>query len=358
MDPRWERLGDLLVRHSTSVRPGERVLIAMTEIETFPLARAVYRAVVQAGGFPQVQLLSEKLRHSILAYGSDEQVRWIPEMEKWGMDWADVYIGLRGANNLYELQDIPADRLAANQAALGVISSDRWKKTRWCLVRVPNESITQQSRTRYEDIEDMFFDACFLDWEGEARIWNRWAAELGRGRKTRVLGKGTDLRFSVEGRTWVPFSGTNNMPDGEIATAPVHATVDGTICFERPGVLGGRLVQGIRLSWRDGELTEAVSETEQDFLRNILARDEGARNVGEFAFGTNKGVTRFCNDILLDEKIAGTIHIALGRAYPECGGTNQSAIHWDIVKDLRDGGEVLLDGRSILKDGAILLSRE
>jgi aminopeptidase len=356
MDPRWERLGDILVKHSTSVRPGERVMIAMTEVETFPLARAVYRAVVQAGGFPQVQLLSEKLRHSLLAYGNDEQIQWIPEMEKWGMEWADVYIGLRGANNLYELQDIPAAKLAANQAAMGVISSERWKKTRWCLVRVPNEAITQQSQTRYEEIEEMFFNACFLDWKREKQTWDRWAQQLGQGREVRIQGKGTDLRFSVEGRVWVPFCGTNNMPDGEIATAPVTSTVDGTICFEHPGVLGGRLVQGIRLAWSKGRLTKAVSETEQDFLRYILAKDDGAQNIGEFAFGTNKGVYRFCNDILLDEKIAGTIHIALGRAYPECGGTNQSSIHWDIVKDLRDGGEVLLDSQSILKDGVIKLA--
>jgi aminopeptidase len=358
MDPRWQRLGEILVHYSTSVKPGERVMIAMTEVDTFPLARAVYSAVVQAGGYPQVQLLSEKLRHSVLAYGNDDQIGWVPEMEAWGMEWADVYIGLRGANNLYELQGIPASKLAANQAAMGKVSTARWEKTRWCLVRVPNEALTLQARMRYEELEEMFFNSCFLNWENEGRTWEAWSKKLGKGKEIRILGHETDLSFSVEGRKWVPFNGINNMPDGEIATAPVTSTVDGSIFFENPGVLGGRLIHGIRLTWKQGELIKASSQTEKEFFQQIIAKDEGASKIGEFAFGTNTGVYRFCNDILLDEKILGTIHIALGRAYPECGGINQSSIHWDIIKDLREGGTVLMDGEPIIIDGIIKLEQE
>ena len=163
-------------------------------------------------------------------------------------------------------------------------------------------------------------------------------------RKTdRIVAPGTDLSFSVEGRTWIPFAGYNNMPDGEIATAPVNETVDGTITFENPGVLSGRLIEGISLTWENGILANAESKTEGEFFRSILERDQGSSSIGEFAFGTNPAMTRFCNDILFDEKIFGTFHIALGRAYPECGGTNQSAIHWDIVKDTRESGEIFLD---------------
>lgn len=358
MDPRWERLGTILVRYSTKVEPGERVMIAMTEISTFPLSQAVYRAVVQQGGFPQVQLLSEKFRYELLTHGNDAQIGWIPEMERRGMEWADVYIGLRGANNIHELQDIPAGKLAANQSAMGVISSERWKHTRWCLVRVPNESLAQQAGMSNETVEDMFFSSCFLDWEREGRLWDQWVQILNRGKTIYLKGTGTDLRFSVEGRKWVPFSGKNNMPDGEIATAPITDTVDGTISFDHPGVLGGRLVQGIRLTWDQGKLVEASSETEREFFHSIITKDAGASRIGEFAFGTNKGLFRFCNDILLDEKIAGTVHIALGRAYPECGGTNMSAIHWDIVKDLRSGGSVLIDDVPLIVDGSIRLPPE
>jgi aminopeptidase len=355
MDPRWERLGDLVVNYSTKVRPGERVMIAMGESETLPLAQAVYRGVIKVGAFPQVQFLSETMRHSLLRYGNNEQIHWVPEIEAQGMEWADVYIGLRGAHNPYELQDIPAHILAANQKAMGEISSLRWEKTRWCLVRVPNESFAQAARTDGETMLDMFFDACFLDWEHDVKIWDAWALVLNRGREVRIEGVMTDLSFSVAGRRWVPFGGINNMPDGEIATAPVNGTEDGTIYFEFPGVLGGRLVRDISLSWEKGRLVRAESSTEQDFLRSVLDRDEGVKALGEFALGTNPRVTRFCNDILIDEKIGGTIHIALGRAYPECGGTNQSAIHWDIIKDTREKGTVYLDGKPILDRGKILL---
>jgi aminopeptidase len=355
MDSRWNRLGELLVNYSTKVKPGEKVMIAMIEAETLPLVQAVYRAVIRAGGFPQVQFLSETLRRSLLKYGSEEQAGWVPEIEKAGMEWADVYIGLRGAHNLHELAGIPAKTLAVNQKANGIISTLRWEKTRWCLVRVPNESFAQAASTDCETIMDMFFDACFLDWEKEVKAWENWAEILGRGKNVRICGKDTDISFSVEGRRWVPFGGINNMPDGEIATAPVNGTENGRIYFEFPGVLSGRLVHNIKLCWENGILVRAESSSEQDFLRSVLDRDEGAKKIGEFAFGTNPHVTCFCNDILIDEKIGGTIHIALGRAYPECGGTNRSAIHWDIIKDTRTEGTVYLDGKPILDKGKILL---
>jgi aminopeptidase len=262
---------------------------------------------------------------------------------------------LRGAHNLFELQDIPGEKLAANQAAMGVVSTARWEKTRWCLVRVPNSAFAQQAETDEETITDMFFNSCFLDWEKEAQKWDIWCDRLNKGKDVRVTGKNTDLSFSVEGRKWVSFNGTINMPDGEIATAPVTESVNGTITFERPGVLGGRLIRDIRLTWENGELTEASSSTEEEFFHSIIGRDKGSSLPGEFAFGANFMLDRFCNDILIDEKIGGTIHIALGRAYPECGGTNQSPIHWDIVKDIRNEGCVFLDGDPILENGKILL---
>jgi aminopeptidase len=355
MDTRWERLAGILVNYSARVQPGERVMIAMIEPETFDLAQAVYTEVIRAGGYPQVQLLSERLRRAVLTCGNPDQIAWVPELEAWGMEWADVYFGLRGAHNLHELDDVPPEVLAVNQAAMGRVSSLRWAKTRWTLVRVPNEAFAQQSHASMEIIERMFFSSCFLDWEQEDRKWQGWAQRLGKGRTIRIESEDTDLEFSVAGRSWVPFAGKNNMPDGEIATAPVTGTVHGRIRFPHPGVLGGRLIHGISLRWDHGVLIEASSDTEQEFFQSIITRDEGSSRIGEFAFGTNRGLTRFCNDILLDEKIYGTIHIALGRAYPECGGKNSSAIHWDIVKDLRDGGRVLLDGEPILENGEILL---
>ncbi|MDC7227797.1 MAG: aminopeptidase [Spirochaetales bacterium] len=355
MDKRWKKLGEILVNYSTRVQRGEKVMIAMIEPETWPLAHAVYEAVVKAGGYPQIQLKSETLRRCFLEYGTAEQISWVPEIEMYGMEWADVYIGLRGAHNLFELQDIPADKLASNQNAMGVVSTARWEKTRWCLIRVPNESFAQQAETSYESLLDMFFNSCFIDWKTELPKWEKWCRRLENSRNVRITGKNTDLSFSIEGRKWMSFAGTNNFPDGEIATAPITSTINGTIWFENPGVLGGRLMNDLRLTWKDGVLTEASSSTEQEFLTSIVSKDAGSSLIGEFAIGTNFSIDRFCNDILLDEKIGGTIHIALGRAYPECGGLNKSAIHWDIVKDIRREGAVYVDDKVIVEGGKIYL---
>ena len=355
MDKRWEQLGDLLVNYSLAVKPGEKVMIAFGELESYPLVHAIYKASLQAGAYPQVQFLSEELNRLALKYGSDEQIGWVPEIEAYGMEWADVYFGLRGAHNLDVFWDVPSDKLSLLRRAMGKISTMRWQKTRWCLLRVPNAALASQAGVDEGTITDMFFNACLLDWPAVSREWKRWAEILNRGEQVRVLGKATDLSFSLAGRTWEVADGRINMPDGEIATSPVESTLDGTIYFDFPGVLGGRLVHDIRLTWEKGRLVQATSSTHQDFLRSVVNTDAGASLIGEFAIGTNPEVKHFCKDILIDEKIDGTIHIALGRAYPQVGGTNQSAIHWDIIKDMRQEGEIYLDGRLIYQKGKVLL---
>ncbi|HUV15311.1 MAG TPA: aminopeptidase [Pelolinea sp.] len=355
MDKRWKHLGDLLVNYSMEVKPGEKVMIAMKELEAYPLTHAIYEATIKAGAYPQVQFISEELNHLILEHGSMDQVRWVPEVEMYGMEWADAYFGLRAAHNLNTHWNISSERLSAHRKSMGTVSTARWEKTRWCLLRLPNAALADQAGVDQETITDMWFNACLLDWPEVSKEWKRWAEMLNIGKQVRVVGRETDLTFSVEGRTWEVADGRGNMPDGEIATSPVTYTVNGHIYFDFPGVLGGRLVHDIRLCWEDGKLVEATSSTNQDFLTEVVNSDEGASKIGEFAIGTNDEVKHFCRDILIDEKIGGTIHIALGRAYPKTGGLNKSAIHWDIIKDMREFGEIYLDGKSIFKDGKVLL---
>jgi len=355
MDKRWKKLGNLLVNYSMKVQPGEKVMIAMVEKETYPLMHAIYEASIKVGAYPQVQFLSEELNRLVLKYGDNNLIKWIPEIEAYGMEWADVYFGLRGAHNLDVLWDIPAEKLSALRRAMGQVSTMRWEKTRWCLLRVPNAAFAYQAGVDEESIMDMFFDACLLNWPEVSKEWRRWAGILNKGRYVRVVGRDTDLSFSTEGRTWSVAEGIGNMPDGEIATSPVETTVDGHIYFEFPGVLGGRLIHDMHLHWKKGKLVKATSSTNQDFLQTVIHTDPGASLIGEFAFGTNPKVKYFCKDILFDEKIAGTIHIALGRAYPKTGGTNKSAIHWDIIKDLRQEGQVYMDGKIIFENGKMLL---
>jgi aminopeptidase len=353
-DPRWGDVGRVLVQHSTQVRPGERVMIAMGGVDSYPLARGVVEAVVQAGGLPQVQFLSEELRHSILAHGNADQLAWVPEIEAYGMEWADVYIALRGGFDLDVHADIPYDRLAVNQAAQGRVSTLRWQNTRWSLVRVPNQAFADQAGVPLEKVTEMFFAGCLIDWEAAVGEWAAWVDRAASGRIVEIQGPGTDLRFSVEGRRWIVADGRTNMPDGELMTAPVTETIEGVITFENPAVLGGRKMHDLRLRWERGVLVEASASTHEDYLRSVLGTDEGATLIGEFGIGTNPFIDVVCDDILIDEKINGSVHIALGRAYPECGGVNESAIHWDIVKDLRGGGTVVLDGRPVV-DGRGLI---
>jgi len=355
MDKRWNELARILVNYSTGVQCGERVMIAMVETETLPLVRAVYEQAVKAGAHVQVQFLSDQLNRALLRYGTPQQIAWIPEIEAHGMEWADVYIGLRGAHNPHELADVPDDVLAVHRRVQGEISSLRWRKTRWCLLRVPNAAFAQQAGTDIETMMDMFFDAALLDWADESRRWREIARILEQGKHVQVQSRNTDLGFSVAGRRWVVGDGHINMPDGEIMTSPVESTLHGYIQFEWPAVLAGRLVHDVRLEWEHGKLVSASASENQAFLEHVVATDAGSSLLGEFAFGTNPAVDRFCKDILIDEKIGGTIHVALGRAYPETGGTNASAIHWDIVKDLRTEGAVLLDGQRVFDQGRFLI---
>jgi aminopeptidase len=331
------------------------VQITMMEVETFPLARAVYAAAVQAGALPNVEFQSAYLERDLMVYGSKEQLDWIPEMSAYGMEWADVYIGLRGARNPYEFTGIAPDKITAHKRALGNVSAMRNELTRWVLVRVPNESFAQQAETSLGEMMDFFFNATLRDWAKEAERYTELQKVFQAAEKVRIVGNDTDLAFSTKGRIYVVADGKLNMPDGEIFTAPVDDSAEGHITFEFPGVYVGQRVEDIRLEFSKGEVVRASAQSNQELLHQLLAMDEGAKRIGEFGVGTNFGINRFCYDILYDEKIGGTVHLALGRAYHECNGVNESALHWDIVKDLRQQGEIYLDGKKVFENGTFLV---
>lgn len=351
----WDKLADILVSYSTRVRPGERVLITMMEIDTFPLARAVYSHVIRAGGLPYVEFQSAYLERDLLIHGNQEQLDWITEPCAHGMEWADVYIGLRGNRNPHEFSGIDAGKIKSHRRAMGHISAMRNELTRWVLVRVPNESLAQQAAMSLDEMMDFFFSATVKDWQKEAQRYRELQEVFERAGQVRIAGRGTDLTFSTQGRKYEVGDGTLNMPDGEIFTSPDENSVNGVISFDFPGVYSGQCVTGISLEFNKGQLVKATAEGNQELLDQLLTMDEGARRVGEFGVGTNFGIQRFCYDILYDEKIGGTVHIALGRAYAECGGVNQSALHWDLIKDLRHEGAVFLDGKKVLENGKFLV---
>jgi aminopeptidase len=350
-DPRWTELASILVDYSTRTGRGDKLLIAMTELETFPLTLAVYEAAVRAGAFPQVQFASAYLERALLRYGSDELVARVPDLEWQGLTCADTYIGLRGVRNPHELAGIPPQRLIAHKRAMGQVSTLRNQQTRWVLVRVPNESFAQQAGMTLEETMSFFFRATLRDWSAEARDYERVRALFQSAAQVRITSRDTDLTFSTAGRTYILGDGHINLPDGEVYTAPIDDSAEGFITFEFPSSYAGQTIEGIRLEFHQGEVVRASAQRGEAVLREALASDAGARRIGEFGIGVNTGIDRFTGDIFFDEKIAGTIHLALGRAYAECGGTNQSALHWDLVKDLRTAGAIELDGRTVFVDG-------
>ncbi|NLN70904.1 MAG: aminopeptidase [Chloroflexi bacterium] len=354
IDPRWYQVADVLVNYSTKVKAGEKVLITMMEVDTLPLALAVYTEAVKAGAQVHIEFQSVLVDRALLSHGTLEQAELVPEMHAKGMRWADVYIGLRGSSNPYELEGIPPDKITARKKAMGLISSMRIDQTRWVLSRIPNHSLAQQAKMSTEEMMTFYFNATVKDWEQESRDYYELKEVFQAGENVRVVGKETEIRFSTKGRLYRVGAGLRNMPDGEIFTAPVDDSLEGKIFFEFPGVYAGKFIKDICLEFKKGEIVTATASENEDLLKSIIAL-EGANRVGEFGVGTNFGIDRFIGDILFDEKIGGTIHLALGWAYSDCNGINKSPIHWDIVKDLREEGEIYLDEKLVFKSGKFLV---
>jgi aminopeptidase len=354
----WRRLADRILDESVALRAGENLLVTLTSPEVYPLAAALADGAVRRGANHHALLHTEDVDEAIRRHGNDEQARQRLEVELFAMSWADAHVALRA---LEPPSGTTADagfgrRAALLRAAHGEVSAARWRETRWCIVRVPTPGYAAYLGRPLETLEREFIRGSIDDsgWVG----WIGLAAALDAAHEVRIVGDDTDLTFSVEGRTWKLFDGRMNLPDGEVATAPVETTVEGHITFTDPIVFGGQRIDRLRLEFRSGRVVRAEAGTATTFVQAIIATDEGASRVGEFGIGVNRHITSWTQDLFFDEKILGTTHIALGRAYPECGGVNQSAIHWDIVKDLRPGpsragGAVYVDDEAVVEGAGL-----
>jgi aminopeptidase len=227
---------------------------------------------------------------------------------------------------------------------------------RWALVEYPTEAAAEQAGMTFTEFEDFVYDACLLDWDAEEERMRAIKERFDAARTVRIVGEGTDLAVGIEGREGVVSAGFRNMPDGEVFYSPVEDTAEGVITFgEFPAVYLGHDVVGARLVFREGRIVEATADEGEEFLRQIIATDEGASRLGELGLGCNPRITRFTRNVLFDEKIDGTVHLAVGASYTYTGGKNESAVHWDMVKDLRPGGEIAVDGIVVQRDGAWLI---
>jgi aminopeptidase len=365
VDARIDRLARVLVEYSTEVKPGQLVLIEGPAAAA-PLVRAVYARVLDAGGFPQVRIALEGAAEALLTRGTDAQLDWVNPARIEDYERADTRIVLEADTNTRALTNVDPARLARAGKAREPLR-DRYLERaaagelRWTITVFPTNAAAQDADMSLSDFEDFVYGAGRLAAEDPVAEWRRFSEELtrlgerlGTVRELRVVTGGTDLTLGVEGRTWIPCGGHENFPDGEVFTGPVETSLEGEIHFTYPASFQGRLVEDIRLVFAGGEVVEATAGRGQDFLDGMLAMDDGARRAGEFAFGLNDAITEFTKNTLFDEKIGGTVHLALGKAYPESGGRNQSALHWDLVCDLRSGSEVFADGELVYRDGRFL----
>lgn len=355
-DDRWRELGRTIA-DGTQVGAGDRVMVALTDVDAVEAAEALVAVCHARGAHPQVQLVDERFDRAALLHAPLEELGRTPELEAHGMDWADVYVAVRGMVPPDPVQaEVPVERTTALRAAKGRISTLRWQQTRWCIVRVPTPAWAEYSGADHGELLDELFAGCIQPWADHRAAWDRLCAHLDTVDDVRITAPGTDLAFSLAGRRWITFAGEQNLPDGEVATAPVEDTVTGTLVVPGPAVFAGRRVAGVELGWEGGELVHVEADEGADLVRALTATDDGASRIGEFGIGVNPDLTRMTQDLFFDEKVLGTVHVALGRAYPQCGGTNQSQLHWDLVVDLRPdgsrpGGDVHVDGRPLVDRG-------
>jgi aminopeptidase len=350
------RWADLLVDYCLRVTPGETIVIG-SEWEARPLVEACYRAVVRRGAHPLVRLDLPGLAEFFLEHASDAQLAHVPPTALYEAETADGRIRIAAESDTRAMRRIEPRRQAAFDRARDPIRRAASKK-RWVLTQYPTGAYAADAGMSLQDYEAFVAAAMFLDRDDPVAAWQ----DLGRrqaglvevmsGVQTlRIEAEGTDLTLSVAGRTWINSDGRRNMPSGEIFTGPVESSPTGRLRCSFPVCRGGREVGGIALEFAEGRVVSARAEEGEDYLLSMLDLDPGARRLGEIGIGLNYGISRFTGSILYDEKIGGTVHLALGQSYPETGGVNESALHWDLIVDLRQGGKVTADGRVVMEDG-------
>jgi aminopeptidase len=366
VDDRLGRMAQVLVRYSLNVQPGNLVAVQGGS-EAIPLLREVYREIVRAGGYPELKIEMEEARAIYLKEANEDQLNFVSPVTQLITEQFDCILYVDAETNTQRLSRVDPKRAAKLRKAYDAVDT-LWSQRaaqglmRWCYTQFPTNAYAQNANMSLEDYWEFVCKACLLDEPDSVARWQAMAAQqktlvdwLNGRKEVHILGKDTDITLSIEGRPFLTCDGHFNLPDGEIFCGPIENSAQGNIRFILPTSYDGHAVDDIRLRFEEGRVTEAHAASSEEYLLSMLNIDEGARRIGEFAFGMNYGIRDATRNILYDEKIGGTLHLALGRSYPESGGLNVSALHWDMVCDLRQQGEVWVDGELFLKDGTFVL---
>jgi aminopeptidase len=364
-NPRLEKLAQLLTEYSLQLKPKKVVLIRGDAIGA-PLIRECYRAALRCGAYPFVEVSIDGVEEIFYREAGKDQLQWVSPIAKFKMRRVDAYLGVWADTNTKSLTSADPKRIAIADAAHEPIMNIFMKRAaagevKWVGTQWPCNASAQDAEMSLEEYEEFVFGAGHLDDRNPIATWKRISREqqaltnfLNKAREVRVVAEDTDLRYSCRGRRWINCDGHENFPDGEVFTGPVETSVTGHIKFSFPAVHNGREVSDVRLAFERGKVAKAEAGKGQDFLRAMITMDKGSCYLGECAIGTNYNVKRYTKNTLFDEKIGGTVHFALGAGYPETGNKNRSGLHWDMVCDLRKGGEIYADGELIQKNGRFL----
>lgn len=355
MDERIKLLARNLINNSVKAEAGDKVYIHHIGQATTGLARQLVKECYKVGALPFVNYTDTSVQRDVLMDCTEDQLKLMAKVESELMSQVDCYLGIRGSDNVSELSDVPAEKLSMYDKyyITPVHHEIRVPRTRWCVLRYPNNSMAQLNNQSLEAFEDFYFDVCNLDYSKMGKAMESLVRLMDQTDKVRITGPGTDLSFSIKGIPAIPCDGVMNIPDGEVFTAPVKDSVNGTLSYNTPAVFQGFTYENIAFTFENGRIVHA-SANDTIRLNHVLDTDEGARYIGEFAIGVNPYILKPMKDTLFDEKIMGSFHFTPGNCYDEAPNGNVSAIHWDLVCIQRPeygGGEIYFDDVLIRKDG-------
>lgn len=362
-----EKYAQVLVEYSTKVQKGDLVLIRAESYQCQPLIKEIYKRVLQCGAHPIVRCSLDGLAVDFIKYANDEQLAFVDPITKLEYEKVDKYISIGAPFNVKSMAKADSKKMAKRSAATRELSTLMLNraaegKLNWVIADYPTQALAQEAKMSLDDYTDFIINSCYLDLDNPIEKWQEIGREQDRlvnlmngGKKLHITGERTDITFSVEGRKWVSCSGLNNFPDGEIFTSPVENSAQGEIYFDFPAIYRGNESHKIWLKLEGGKVVDAKAEKGEDFLISMLDMDAGSRFVGEIAIGTNDRVKDVTGNILFDEKIGGSIHMALGASYPETGGKNESGLHWDIIKNMKENSKIFLDDKLIYENGKFVI---
>lgn len=357
IDTRYTELAKILVQKCVSVKPGEHVWIRATSPAALPLSREVYKQIVFAGAHPLYDIADDQVASFFYKHATPEQLNHHPDLMEFMANLADKTITMVGEQNKRELAGADPKKLLERSRLIKSVKDIIMSKP-WVLTYVPTHGMAQDANLSLEEFEDFYFGATNRDWtKVEARM-RTLADRLSQAKNIRIRGEKTDLKMSVEGRKWISDDWKANMPGGEVFTSPVADSVEGEVYFNFPLLRDGKLMRDIHLFFERGRVVKATATENEEYLNHLISTDEDSCRLGEIAIGGNPGITNYMLNMLFDEKMEGTIHMALGQGFAECGGETSSALHMDIVKDMKSpGSSIELDGELFLDEGKFILGK-